>query len=81
MSKVEIRTANLIYFWYPEKKKKEVSGMDTRNEILTNVLAVMSSIITGVALDQLQSVLVSELAKYEVQERFTEKVGKNVPYI
>lgn len=35
--------------------------MDTRNEILTNVLAVMSSIITGVALDQLQSVLVSEL--------------------
>lgn len=55
--------------------------MDTRNEILTNVLAVMSSIITGVALDQLQSVLVSELEKYEVQERFTEKVGKNVPYI
>ena len=46
--------------------------MDTRNEILTNVLAVMSSIITGVALDQLQSVLVSELAKYEVQERCTD---------
>ena len=51
--------------------------MDTRNEILTNVLAVMCSIITGVALDQLQSVLVSELAKYEVQERCTEIVVRD----
>lgn len=51
--------------------------MDTRNEILTNVLAVMSSIITGVALDQLQSVLVSELAKYEVQDRCTEIVVRD----
>ena len=51
--------------------------MDTRNEILTNVLAAMSSIITGVALDQLQSVLVSELAKYEVQERCTEIVVRD----
>lgn len=48
--------------------------MDVRNDIVDSVLMTMGAIITGSALEQLQAVLLSELNKYEVQERTTEIV-------
>lgn len=51
--------------------------MDMRNEIIDAVMAAMDGIITGMVLERLQSILLAELNKYEVQERTTEIVVRD----
>lgn len=59
------------------KRKKEAWQMDAKCEILDNVTAAVTGIITGTALEKLKEVLLAELAKYEVQERCTEIIVRD----
>lgn len=51
--------------------------MDMRNDIVDAVVTAMDGIITGMVLERLQSILLAELNKYEVQERTTEIVVRD----
>lgn len=51
--------------------------MDIRNEIVDAVITAMTGIIDSIASDRLQNVLLSELNKYEVQERTTDIVVRD----
>lgn len=51
--------------------------MDMRNNIVDAVLMAMNGLLDSISSDRLQSVLLSELDKYEVQERTTEIVVRD----
>lgn len=51
--------------------------MDPRNELVNQILIGMQNIIDGSALDRLQAILLTEVNKYEIQERTTEIVVRD----
>lgn len=51
--------------------------MDMRNDIVDAVMGTMRNLVTGAAAERLQAALLTELNKYEVQERSTEIVVRD----